>query len=197
MSVLKTIGKGLLYIIGLPFFILVLAVFAVFGLFVLVFMFIKSIVLFFTGRSLDDELPEDRRAREIKEGKVCRTTQTTTTDTATQQTTVTPTPQPVVTPKTTKEVSIEEYVFEEPVAPQETIKKDDPVVQEVVEEEPIIEEEPVKEEPVIEPISEEDSHVEEIGTYNPSTKSSRFIDDVEEEDTDDDGIDIIYGGDDD
>ena len=193
MSVLKTIGKGLLYIIGLPFFILVLAVFAVFGLFVLVFMFIKSIVLFFTGRSLDDELPEDRRAREIKEGKVDRTTQTTTTDTATQQTTVTPTPQPVVTPKPTKEVSIEEYVFEEPVKPQQTIKTEDPVVQEVVEEEPIIEEEPIKEEPVI----EEDTHVEEIGTYNPTTKSSRFIDDVEEEDTDDDGIDIIYGGDDD
>ena len=193
MSVLKTIGKGLLYIIGLPFFLLVLAVFAVFGIFVLVYMFIKSIILFFTGRSLDDELPEDRRAREIREGKTSRVNPTSTTDTTTQETTIQPTPQPVVTPKPTKEMTIEEFVFEEPTAaPQETVKREEPVIQEVIEEEPVEEEEPI-----IEPIIEDDAPIEEIGTYNPPKKSSRFIEDVEEDNDDNDGIDIIYGGDDD
>ena len=32
-------------------------------------MFFKSIILFFTGRSLDDALPEDKKAKEIKEGR--------------------------------------------------------------------------------------------------------------------------------
>ena len=69
MGLLKNVGKGILYIIGLPFFLIVLTGTAVFGLLIIVFMFIKSILLFFTGRSLNDELPEDRKAREIKEGK--------------------------------------------------------------------------------------------------------------------------------
>ena len=68
MSVLKNVGKGILYIIGLPFFLLILVGTGIAGIFVLVFMFFKSIILFFTGRSLDDELPEDRKARMIKEG---------------------------------------------------------------------------------------------------------------------------------
>ena len=69
MSVLKTVGKGILYIIGLPFFLLILVLTGVAGIFVLIFMFFKSIVLFFTGRSLDDELPEDKKARQIKESR--------------------------------------------------------------------------------------------------------------------------------
>ena len=69
MSVLKNVGKGILYIIGLPFFLLILVLTGVAGIFVLIFMFFKSIILFFTGRSLDDELPEDRKARLIKEDK--------------------------------------------------------------------------------------------------------------------------------
>lgn len=69
MSVLKNVGKGILYIIGLPFFLLILILTGVAGIFVLIFMFFKSIILFFTGRSLDDELPEDRKARLIKEGR--------------------------------------------------------------------------------------------------------------------------------
>ena len=69
MSVLKTVGKGILYILGLPFFLLILAGAGIAGIFVLIFMFFKSIILFFTGRSLDDELPEDKKARLIKEGR--------------------------------------------------------------------------------------------------------------------------------
>ena len=69
MSVLKNVGKGILYIIGLPFFLLILVLTGVAGIFVLIFMFFKSIILFFTGRSLDDELPEDKKARLIKESK--------------------------------------------------------------------------------------------------------------------------------
>ncbi len=69
MSVLKNVGKGILYIIGLPFFLLILVLTGVAGIFVLIFMFFKSLILFFTGRSLDDELPEDKKARLIKENR--------------------------------------------------------------------------------------------------------------------------------
>ena len=74
MSVLKSVGRGILYIIGLPFFLIILVGAGILGIFILIFMFFKSIVLFFTGRSLNDELPEDRKAREIKEGKAATTT---------------------------------------------------------------------------------------------------------------------------
>ena len=69
MTLLKNVGKGILYIIGLPFFLIVLLGTAVMGLFMLVFMFFKSIILFFTGRSLDDDLPEDIKVKEIKTGR--------------------------------------------------------------------------------------------------------------------------------
>ena len=66
MAILKAVGRGFLYIIGLPFFLIVLLGTAVAGLFMLVFMFVKSIFLFFTGRSLDDDLPEDIKTVKVE-----------------------------------------------------------------------------------------------------------------------------------
>ena len=65
VNLLKSFGKGILYIIGLPFFILFLLLYAIYGIFLFFFMIIKAIVLFFTGRSLFEDLPEDRKAKEI------------------------------------------------------------------------------------------------------------------------------------
>lgn len=61
----KSFGKGLLYILVLPFFLIIISFFAIAGLFVFIYLFIASIVLFFMGRSLDIELPEDKKAKEI------------------------------------------------------------------------------------------------------------------------------------
>lgn len=61
----KSFGKGLLYIFVLPFFLLVMAGYALVGLIAFIFLFFKSIILFFCGRSLDIELPEDKKAKAI------------------------------------------------------------------------------------------------------------------------------------
>lgn len=64
-SLFKSVGKGLLYLLVLPFFLLVISGYAIAGLIVFIYLFFKSIVLFFMGRSLDIELPEDKKAKQI------------------------------------------------------------------------------------------------------------------------------------
>ena len=67
VSVFKNIGKGCLYVIALPLGVLAIAGYAVFGVFVFFFQFVRLIYLFFTGRNLRSDLPEDVKAREIIE----------------------------------------------------------------------------------------------------------------------------------
>ena len=67
ISLLKTFGKGLLYVIGAPFFLVALALFGVIGLFAFIFQIIKSIIYFFTGQSFFPELAEDKKLRLMKE----------------------------------------------------------------------------------------------------------------------------------
>ena len=67
VSLLKTFGKGFLYVIGLPFFILALAIFAVIGVFLFVFQIVRSIIFFFTGQKFFPELEEDKKLRLMKE----------------------------------------------------------------------------------------------------------------------------------
>ena len=195
MILLKNIGKGILYIIGLPFFLVVLLGTAVFGLFIILFMFIKSILIFFTGRSLNDDLPEDIRAKAIKEGRNPD--------------------QPVLPPKREEERprTIEEEVFgveqpiQQPIPPQNNPTVNlEPIEQEL----PPFEDEPVEDEPIIETIKEEPIIEEKpvittsrpeqpkkptIGTYVPKSNSGRFINelDEDEEDDDDSGVIISYG----
>ena len=59
----KNFGKGILYIFVLPFLAVALAGYAVVALFVFIFLAIKGLVLFFTGRSLYEDLPEDKEAK--------------------------------------------------------------------------------------------------------------------------------------
>lgn len=66
IELLKTFGKGVLYVIGLPFFIVALLFFAVFGLIAFVFQILISIFRFFTGRKFFSELDEDKRLKELK-----------------------------------------------------------------------------------------------------------------------------------
>ena len=68
-SVFKSVGKGALYVLALPFGLLAIVLYAVFGVFVFFFQFVRLIILFFTGRNLRSDLPEDIKAREIIEAK--------------------------------------------------------------------------------------------------------------------------------
>ena len=61
----KSFGKGILYVLVLPFLIVILAIFGVVGLLGFLVMTIKGIILFFTGRSLFGPLPEDEKAQQI------------------------------------------------------------------------------------------------------------------------------------
>ena len=59
----KNFGKGVLYILVLPLLIVGLAVYGVAAVFVFLFLAVKSLILFFTGRSLYEDLPEDIEAK--------------------------------------------------------------------------------------------------------------------------------------
>ncbi len=63
LEFLKRCGLGVLYLIAAPFAVVLLALFAVVGLIVFIFMLFKSLILFFSGRSVFDDLPEDIEAK--------------------------------------------------------------------------------------------------------------------------------------
>ena len=65
ISFFKSLGRGILYVVGLPFLLAFVAIYAVFSFFIIAFMFFKAVVLFFMGRSLFDELEEDKKAKEV------------------------------------------------------------------------------------------------------------------------------------
>ena len=66
-SFFKNFAKGLLYVLLFPFGLLAIALYAVFGIFVFFFQFVRLIILFFTGRNLSSDLPEDIEAKRIIE----------------------------------------------------------------------------------------------------------------------------------
>ena len=63
LSFFKNFGKGILYVLVLPFLIVGLAIYGVVAIFVFIYLAIKGLVLFFTGRSLYEDLPEDKEAK--------------------------------------------------------------------------------------------------------------------------------------
>ena len=69
VDLLKAFGRGILYVLAFPFFIVVLAIFAVVGLIAFLFQLIKSVIFFFTGQKFFPELPEDRELRLMKEAE--------------------------------------------------------------------------------------------------------------------------------
>ena len=58
-SIFKNIGKGIGYLFLFPILVMAIALFAVYGVFVFLYQFVKLIVLFFSGRNLSSDLPED------------------------------------------------------------------------------------------------------------------------------------------
>ena len=67
---IKMIGRGILYIFLCPFLILLVALFSVVGLFIFLFLCVKSLFLFFYGKTIFSDLPEDIEARRILSAKL-------------------------------------------------------------------------------------------------------------------------------
>ena len=65
IAFLKSILKGILYILFLPVWLIGISIYAVFGIFVFIYQFVRFIYLFFTGRNFKNELKEDIEARKI------------------------------------------------------------------------------------------------------------------------------------
>jgi hypothetical protein len=61
----KIILSGLLYIVISPLIALVVGLFLAYGLLIFVLLFLKSILLFFTGRTIFSDYPEDIQAKKI------------------------------------------------------------------------------------------------------------------------------------
>lgn len=66
---LKTFGKGVLYVVLLPFILLFVVIYMVYLLISFLIMGIKSAIVFFTGGDPLGDLPEDKEAKKILEGK--------------------------------------------------------------------------------------------------------------------------------
>lgn len=60
---LKTFGQGLLYLILLPFIIVLVCGYTIYAFFVFIFMFFKRIFLFFAGYDMKEEMKIDRIAK--------------------------------------------------------------------------------------------------------------------------------------
>ncbi|MFA5481256.1 MAG: hypothetical protein WC282_02595 [Bacilli bacterium] len=67
LKFLQVFGLGILYVVLSPFFLLILALFAVYATVMMVFLFFKMVILFFAGKNLFSDLPEDIEARNILE----------------------------------------------------------------------------------------------------------------------------------
>ena len=65
VSFFKSFGRGVLYVLVLPLLLVVLAGYAVVSFVIFIILGIKFLILFFTGRSLFDDLPEDKQAKAI------------------------------------------------------------------------------------------------------------------------------------
>ena len=208
VSLLKTFGKGVLYVLGLPFFLVVLVLFGAIGLLAFIFQIFKSIIFFFTGQKFFPELPEDKELRLLRE----QANGTATALNQNQQPVYNE--QPVNTNETitavkeesseTNEPSIESVCFKQSEEINIQLEEsDDDTLGNLVNEEPVQVQEqiednsssfsPIKEE-VLEtsdPIEDEQEE-EQLETYVPS--GTKFISDDDDDDDSGDrsGVDIDY-----
>lgn len=185
VSLLKTFGRGILYVIGLPFFLVALVIFGAAGLIAFVVQLVMSIFYFFTGRKFFPDLPEDLQLRALLEGPL--------TNKEEEEPIPEPSNKPEETPRFIYPFIEEEPMKEEPVnqdIPHEDVLEE--AEEEEKEEEPIplsIEEDSSKEEIIETTEEKEEEEIEVLETYVP--RSSIFT--SEEEDTEDDnGVDIKY-----
>lgn len=173
VDLLKAFGRGILYVLAFPFFIVVLAVFAVIGFIAFIFQLIKSVIFFFTGQKFFPELPEDKQLRLMREEAEAKERQAQEQAQQANQSVnnnliFEEEPAPIVTPiMDTAPKSVEEACFQdlgikeekvEPAPAPESIPEqtnEEPLFEEVKEEEP--QAEPEQEAPIEDLIPEENN----------------------------------------
>ena len=65
LKLLKVFGRGLLVTVLLPFIVLIWVFYGVYCIGIFIFMFFKSTIDYFLGKTFNAELPEDLEARRI------------------------------------------------------------------------------------------------------------------------------------
>ena len=65
LKLLKVFGRGVLVTISLPLIVLVWVLYGVYCIFVFIFMFFKTTIEYFQGKSFNADLPEDLEARRM------------------------------------------------------------------------------------------------------------------------------------
>ena len=214
VSLLKTFGKGILYVLGLPFFIIVLVLFAIFGIFAFIWQAIKSIFFFFSGQKFFPELPEDKELRLMKEtANQSPYQEEPVHETKQEQDIIFPFTEEAKVEEEVKPVEEEKPVFnsvEEACFIKEETKQEEPTpveetpiddtlsdvlnpTPEFMQDEDVSEEKP-QEETVVEtaePKMDEDEMVEELETYVPRSSNYSATEDDDGDDTDT-GVNIDY-----
>ena len=219
ISLLKTFGKGILYVIGAPFFVLALALFGVIGIGAFIFQIIKSIIYFFTGQSFFPELAEDKKLRLMKEAAAIEAEEAKKSDVFSplyeepkvgseyekqmeqqpepifmQRETPAPTPAIQPAPQPTPARTVEEAVFEDTSSLEDFIEQEEDNVPEAPIEEEEQEEEIIEEQHTVletnDAPEEKEEDFEVLDTYVPRSSTYTPADDDEDNDTDS-GVDIF------
>jgi len=192
VDLLKAFGRGILYVLAFPFFIIVLAIFAVIGLVAFIVQIIKSIIFFFTGQKFFPELPEDRELRLMREAEAAKQNPAPSPAVQPQQPSnnlifeevmddegFEEEPTPVIAPIKPAPTSVEEACFQD-LSIKEAKEEPAPApVPEPVKEEPLFEE--IKEEPQPEPVQEAPTPVEELLPHDDTDPLDDFLSALEEE----------------
>ena len=198
IGLLKAFGKGILYVIGAPFFVAALILFGAIGLLAFIFQIFKSIIFFFTGQKFFPELPEDkelrlrREAAMRKEEPVQEDTNSNIISPIFEEEIPVPEPEPspIFVQRNEPEPTIEETVFEDTSSSEDFINEEE-VPEKTIEEEEESEEDHTVLETSEEKEKEEEEEYEELETYVP--RSSTYSDTSDDDDNNtDSGVDIKY-----
>ena len=204
VSFFKNFGKGVLYTLVLPGLLAGLVVYAVVALFVFIYLAIKGLILFFTGRSLYEDLPEDVEAKRILNGNKGVDLEEPTTkeepiiNNQENDIQATKSVDPFYVPEYLKEQRVEEEIKEE--VPFEEPKQEAEVEQEVEEENDLFESLKQSQEDHSVTVDEEEEKIEETPIFTSKSSQNSNILDINElddiDDSDDDntgsGINIDY-----
>ena len=194
IGLLKAFGKGILYVIGAPFFVVALVLFGAIGLLAFIFQVFKSIIFFFTGQKFFPELPEDKELRLKREAAMQK-----------EEPVVEENNDEIISPIFEEEIPMPEikeaplFIQENKPEPtiEETVFQDTSSLEDFVNEEELpednYEEETVEENHTVLETSEEleaEEELEELETYVP--RSSTYTEASDDEDNTDSGVDIKY-----
>ena len=181
LNLFKNFGKGILYVLVLPILLVGLAIYGVAALFVFIFLAFKGLILFFTGRSLYEDLPEDIEAKK-------RIAAANGASLEIQSEVSSEQPAEQQTPKQENTIDndpfyIPTYLNEGAKAEEEPKPVEDKPLENKPAERPLLEEQPAKEEAPKE---------EQIITKSSQNSAFSEISSEDEDDSDDSGIKIDF-----